>query len=413
MNTIAQQLRDELRAAHTVIRNALGVMTFDQKLQWANANERDDAIGEGVTRANERQAVIDNGTPRALFVELRRADRIITNAWEIQSLHQHALWATANLQDGVAASHPTRADTRALVLAAAVDEARGSCADACVGFVQGFGDVAPAESAAWCGIDAGDPAGDQAAFVLKPTCELSEADVAEFRRVFHAAARTDVVTFLAEQPAAVPTEEMIRFCPECGRLGDIPAGYEACCPDSSSARIVPKRFAELCAETFRLCVSQPYPLSAVAPADELAAFEAWYERTCPISAEALRTGACDESIQESRDEMALGFSAGVTYARAAASPAAEAVAIPVEWDQDAAIEALSDFPKGSIWYEFLEEVGFDPTSGPIYVLTVQGRAMLDQLKSAYFAASQPAQTDTPADARAMPHIPQPQPTARG
>ncbi|KVU10693.1 hypothetical protein WK62_05375 [Burkholderia ubonensis] len=80
-------------------------------------------------------------------------------------------------------------------------------------------------------------------------------------------------------------------------------------------------------------------------------------------------------------------------ARAAASPAAEAVAIPVEWDQDAAIEALSDFPKGSIWYEFLEEVGFDPTSGPIYVLTVQGRAMLDQLKSAYFAAPQPAQSD--------------------
>ncbi|WP_157654647.1 hypothetical protein [Burkholderia ubonensis] len=80
--------------------------------------------------------------------------------------------------------------------------------------------------------------------------------------------------------------------------------------------------------------------------------------------------------------------------RAVASPAAEAVAIPVAWDQDAAIEALSDFPKGSIWYEFLEEVGFDPTSGPNYVLTVQGRAMLDQLKSAYFATPQPpAQTD--------------------
>ncbi|WP_052495785.1 hypothetical protein [Burkholderia sp. MSHR3999] len=88
-------------------------------------------------------------------------------------------------------------------------------------------------------------------------------------------------------------------------------------------------------------------------------------------------------------------------ARAEASPTAEAVAVPVEWDQDAAIEALSDFPKGSIWYEFLEEVGFDPTSGPIYVLTVQGRAMLDQLKSAYFAAPQPAQADAPAEAREL------------
>ncbi|WP_254224022.1 hypothetical protein [Burkholderia multivorans] len=71
-----------------------------------------------------------------------------------------------------------------------------------------------------------------------------------------------------EQPAAAPIEEMIRFCPECGRLGDIPAGYEACCPDWSQARIVPKRFAELCAETFRLCVSQPFPKSSAAPADE-------------------------------------------------------------------------------------------------------------------------------------------------
>ncbi|VBB10668.1 hypothetical protein [Burkholderia stabilis] len=74
-----------------------------------------------------------------------------------------------------------------------------------------------------------------------------------------------------EQPAAAPIEEMIRFCPECGRLGDIPASYEACCPDWSQARVVPKRFAELCAETFKLCVNQPYPQPAPAPADERAA----------------------------------------------------------------------------------------------------------------------------------------------
>lgn len=59
-------------------------------------------------------------------------------------------------------------------------------------------------------------------------------------------------------------------------------------------------------------------------------------------------------------------------------------AAPCDWDLDAAIEALQDFPKGSIWYEFLELLGTDPTSGPVYRLTVQGRAMLDQLKSAYF-----------------------------
>ncbi|KVT77918.1 hypothetical protein WK58_09690 [Burkholderia ubonensis] len=385
---IAQQLRDELRAAHTIIRNALGVMTFDQKLQWANANERDDAIGEGVTRANERQAVIDDGSPRALFLELRRADLIIANAWEIQSFHQHALWTTANLQDGVAARHPTRADSRTLVLAAAVDaarelvgDARGSIADAIVGYVKSIGDVAPAESSAWCGIDAGDPAGDQAALVLKPTCELSEADIAEFRRAFHATARTGFVTLHVEQPTAALTEEMIRFCPECGCLGDIAAGYEACCPDSSSARIVPKRFAELCAETFRLCVSQPYPLSAVAPADERAAFERYV---------ILST---DQSIErDSRGEYVSQLTREwwrVWQARAAASPAAEPVRTDVTYDD---VVSACDAHGITLPVEAIDAAV----------------ALIN-----HFAASQPAQVDAPADAGVRPHIPQPQPTVRG
>ncbi|KVR30737.1 hypothetical protein WK15_06010 [Burkholderia ubonensis] len=342
---IAQQLRDELRAAHTIIRNALGVMTFDQKLQWANANERDDAIGEGVTRANERQAVIDDGSPRALFLELRRADLIIANAWEIQSFHQHALWTTANLQDGVAARHPTRADSRTLVLAAAVDAAR------------------------------------QAALVLKPTCELSEADIAEFRRAFHATARTGFVTLHVEQPTAALTEEMIRFCPECGCLGDIAAGYEACCPDSSSARIVPKRFAELCAETFRLCVSQPYPLSAVAPADERAAFERYV---------ILST---DQSIErDSRGEYVSQLTREwwrVWQARAAASPAAEPVRTDVTYDD---VVSACDAHGITLPVEAIDAAV----------------ALIN-----HFAASQPAQVDAPADAGVRPHIPQPQPTVRG
>ncbi|KWN77094.1 hypothetical protein [Burkholderia stagnalis] len=135
-------------------------------------------------------------------------------------------------------------------------------------------------------------------------------------------------------------------------------------------------------------------MAAAAPADERAALE-WAAGTLQAIVSAsgvterdrVSIGAVTKTISEVLDM------ADAALARAAASPAAEAVAIPVEWDQDAAIEALSDFPKGSIWYEFLKEVGFDPTSGLIYVLTVQGRAMLDQLKSAYFAAPQPAQAD--------------------
>lgn len=48
----------ELRAAHQIIRNALAVMTVEQKKEWGRLNERDGVDGEGITRANEREAVI-------------------------------------------------------------------------------------------------------------------------------------------------------------------------------------------------------------------------------------------------------------------------------------------------------------------------------------------------------------------
>ncbi|MBH9662033.1 hypothetical protein JAO06_12585 [Burkholderia multivorans] len=110
---------------------------------------------------------------------------------------------------------------------------------------------------------------------LLDSCENGSKDERrEARSAIHSFYRRALLAASpVEQPAAAPVEEMIRFCPECGRLGDIPAGYEACCPDWSQARIVPKRFAELCAETFRLCVSQPFPKSSAAPVDERAAFE--------------------------------------------------------------------------------------------------------------------------------------------
>ncbi|WP_205710467.1 hypothetical protein [Burkholderia cepacia] len=82
---------------------------------------------------------------------------------------------------------------------------------------------------------------------------------------------------LRPAPAA-PVEEMIRFCPECGHLGEIPAGYEACCPDWSHARVVPKCFADQCAETFRLCVSQPYATTSARSLEDVRADEAEHQR---------------------------------------------------------------------------------------------------------------------------------------
>lgn len=52
------ELLKELEAAHQIIRNALAVMTPKQKSKWGELNARDDVDGEGITRANERMAVI-------------------------------------------------------------------------------------------------------------------------------------------------------------------------------------------------------------------------------------------------------------------------------------------------------------------------------------------------------------------
>lgn len=48
----------ELQAAHAIIRNALAVMTTEQKTAWGELNERDQVAGEGITRANERAMAI-------------------------------------------------------------------------------------------------------------------------------------------------------------------------------------------------------------------------------------------------------------------------------------------------------------------------------------------------------------------
>lgn len=54
----APKLLAELCAAHKIIQNALAVMTPEQKAEWGRLNARDGLEGEGITRANERLAVI-------------------------------------------------------------------------------------------------------------------------------------------------------------------------------------------------------------------------------------------------------------------------------------------------------------------------------------------------------------------
>ncbi|WP_185658168.1 hypothetical protein [Burkholderia sp. Bp8992] len=122
MKNFENELRDELRAAHTVIRTVLTVLTFDQKIQWSNANERDNVIGEGMTRADERKDAIERGGVDALYRELKCADRIIVNARALLSHHQCELWADAIRLAGVVSRNATRDDEREKALRRAAQE---------------------------------------------------------------------------------------------------------------------------------------------------------------------------------------------------------------------------------------------------------------------------------------------------
>ncbi|WP_244110482.1 hypothetical protein [Burkholderia ambifaria] len=189
MNPIVNELRDELRAAHIIIRNALGVATFDQKIAWGNANERDDVIGEGVTRAHERQTAINNGSGVAIRDELCRAHRIIANAADLLSGHQRELWFAAIRQDRacVSPADPTRWNSRSALLD------RISVFDLLTlprdGGSNSEGSLEPVPNTGVIGFDLGDPAGDQTVAVLKPIRELSADDLKTLRRVLASTSR--------------------------------------------------------------------------------------------------------------------------------------------------------------------------------------------------------------------------------
>jgi hypothetical protein len=69
---------------------------------------------------------------------------------------------------------------------------------------------------------------------------------------------------VAEQAAQVaPAEELTRFCPACGSVGDVGPAYRECCPDGNEARRIPKRLAEKCHELFKVALST---MRAAAPA---------------------------------------------------------------------------------------------------------------------------------------------------
>lgn len=71
----------------------------------------------------------------------------------------------------------------------------------------------------------------------------------------------------AQQTERQEAEELVRYCPSCGSIGEVEARYRDCCPDGSDARHIPRSLAEKCRETFKFAISavgaQMRPMSEV------------------------------------------------------------------------------------------------------------------------------------------------------
>lgn len=49
-------------------------------------------------------------------------------------------------------------------------------------------------------------------------------------------------------------EKLVRFCPGCGSVGDVPDTFRDCCPDGSNARMIPEDLATRCHDLFLLAL---------------------------------------------------------------------------------------------------------------------------------------------------------------
>lgn len=62
-----------------------------------------------------------------------------------------------------------------------------------------------------------------------------------------------IALYTAPAPA-VQGEKLVRFCPGCGSVGDVPDTFRDCCPDGSHARMIPENLAARCHDLFSLAL---------------------------------------------------------------------------------------------------------------------------------------------------------------
>lgn len=55
-------------------------------------------------------------------------------------------------------------------------------------------------------------------------------------------------------PQQATPEPVLRFCPGCGSVGDVPDTFRDCCPDGAKARLIPTSLAHSCHDLFKLAI---------------------------------------------------------------------------------------------------------------------------------------------------------------
>lgn len=88
------------------------------------------------------------------------------------------------------------------------------------------------------------------------------------------------VANVRKAPQQATPEPVLRFCPGCGSVGDVPDTYRDCCPDGANARLIPASLAHRCHDLFRLALDAATPEPVGEPVAWLRASELADLRDC-------------------------------------------------------------------------------------------------------------------------------------
>lgn len=87
-----------------------------------------------------------------------------------------------------------------------------------------------------------------------------DAAMVEMKNISPPMRRSECERLICAALTAAPTppaqgEKLVRFCPGCGSVGDVPDTFRDCCPDGSNARMIPEDLATRCHDLFLLALA--------------------------------------------------------------------------------------------------------------------------------------------------------------